>query len=871
MDTADGSLLPTRTWVMGPVLRPGERRFGRFVLEELAGRGGMGVVWRARDEVLGETVALKFLPDALTGDPRALADLRSETRQARQLSHPKIVRVHEFHADVTGAAVAMEYVEGRSLAAEIADRGVLAPESILAWLPDLAAALDFAHDEAKLVHRDLKPGNILLPATGGAKLADFGISCRISETATRCTQLLAGGTLAYMSPQQLEGGEPHPADDVYALGALLYELVTGRPPFLGGDLSYQIRKRTPLRPSRLRDSQADPLPTRWDETILACLEKTARRRPATAGEVLQALQGGSARWSRHQQSRHVWPAVGAIATAIGVALVWQGKPASTRVSIVSADSTTMRPLPPLSGPNIVGALARDLVVRLPLSGDLRNYAGERRTPSSGGELNWTEDRFDRPKQALQFTGRQRLELPLGAMFRLGGQDPFSLLAWVRVEEGDGSILSLHSTTETGAMARIHIEDNLLYGQLGKGEFDPLVIKAVPAIVDAKWHHIGMVYDGAFLRLYVDGAVAAEGSFGSAAPPVDGQTLIVGPTTLRPPRGIGREFLRGGMDEVRLYRRAVSSQEVLSLTKSEYVPPPDVATTAFYPWHRASAITTTRGRCWQSGDWRAVVTRELGPNARVADWHDVVAASFKWPRLAAELAGLPRPSAAHLTRRRERSFDGPTTYCVVRMDGVLGNDVVDHDQIAFHTLALITNDSDTTLPVLACAPSADRFRIQSVMMTPVPGPHASVHWQNDGPGAASNARCCLRLPFDFASMGAATGGLVVQLEPREGEPWVVSVEPDGQPGNARLRIDRNSSGIQRHVEFEANPAPHELVVVAWRGHLYAAVLDVGNHVSCGDLAIDSGLFAVDAISAIAVDGPARQISAATADGEWVVWQ
>jgi serine/threonine protein kinase len=176
------NLPPTRA--LHPVFGAGQRRFGRFVLERLLGRGRMGVVWQARDELLGETVALKFLIDPLICDPRAIADLQAETRRARQLAHPNIVRIHDFFADETGAALSMEYVEGRSLAATLAEKSELSPDEILAWLAGLCSALDYAQNEAHVVHRDFKPGNVMLSA-GGAKLADLGVSCRSRRRGAR--------------------------------------------------------------------------------------------------------------------------------------------------------------------------------------------------------------------------------------------------------------------------------------------------------------------------------------------------------------------------------------------------------------------------------------------------------------------------------------------------------------------------------------------------------------------------------------------------------------------------------------------------------------------------------------------------------------
>eukprot|EP01035_Chromulina_nebulosa_P061776 gene61776-84489_t len=212
----------------------------------MLGRGGMGVVWRAHDETLHEDVALKFLPDAVRWDPAAYDDLKAETRRARQLTHPNIVRIHDFVEDASGAAISMELVEGRTLTALRLEKPnkIFEVAEIAPWLPQLAAALDYAHTQARVVHRDLKPSNLMLTEAGGLKVADFGVARSLADSVTRVS-MMSAGTLVYMSPQQAMGDPPSPADDVYALGATLYELLTGKPPFHTGDVRVQLFQRKP--------------------------------------------------------------------------------------------------------------------------------------------------------------------------------------------------------------------------------------------------------------------------------------------------------------------------------------------------------------------------------------------------------------------------------------------------------------------------------------------------------------------------------------------------------------------------------------------------------------------------------------------------
>jgi serine/threonine protein kinase len=201
----------------GPTIRAmtaGQKVFGRYSLEVLAGRGGMGVVWRARDEELGETVALKFLPEIVARDPVAIDELKEETRRARRLTHPNIVRIHDFVRDELQAAVSMEFVDGTTLGQlrlQQPDK-VFSVETLGPLAAQLCAALDYAHNTGKVVHRDLKPANLLVTRDGGLKVTDFGIARSLTETHTRLTGRAAGdtsGTLLYMSPQQHRHARPH--------------------------------------------------------------------------------------------------------------------------------------------------------------------------------------------------------------------------------------------------------------------------------------------------------------------------------------------------------------------------------------------------------------------------------------------------------------------------------------------------------------------------------------------------------------------------------------------------------------------------------------------------------------------------------------
>jgi serine/threonine protein kinase len=281
-------------------LRAGWKVFGRYTLVRQLGRGGMGVVWLARDEKLELEVALKFLPENLVHDEIALDDLRRETRRCMKLTHQNIVHVYDLVDDEATAAIAMEHVEGKTLSALRLERPnrVLEAADILPWLRQVCEALDYAHTKAKIVHHDLKPGNIMVGGDGEVKVMDFGIASSIHDSASRLSKAAkagsGGGTLPYMSPQQLMGLPPSVSDDVYALGATIYELLTGKPPFFRGSLESQIQTLAPLsmaeRRAELKVADASAIPEVWEKTVGLCLAKETVKRPPGVMVVWKLLQ-----------------------------------------------------------------------------------------------------------------------------------------------------------------------------------------------------------------------------------------------------------------------------------------------------------------------------------------------------------------------------------------------------------------------------------------------------------------------------------------------------------------------------------------------------------------------------------------------------
>lgn len=272
--------------------------FNRYRLKRVLGRGGMGVVWLADDLKLERPVALKFLPSLIGLDPAAVKELKTETRRGLELSHPNIVRIYDFVDDEDEAAISMEFVDGKTLSELRAttEHGVFTAEQVARWLPGVCEALDYAHFQRKVVHRDLKPSNIMaINHDDTAKIADFGIARSISDTMQRLSfsQLGVSGTLPYMSPQQAMGERPAPTDDVYSLGATIYELLAGKPPFYRGDIPSQLTSKIPSsmleRREELEIKASDTIPKEWEDVIAACLQKDPTMRPPSAGKLLELL------------------------------------------------------------------------------------------------------------------------------------------------------------------------------------------------------------------------------------------------------------------------------------------------------------------------------------------------------------------------------------------------------------------------------------------------------------------------------------------------------------------------------------------------------------------------------------------------------
>jgi TolB-like protein/tetratricopeptide (TPR) repeat protein len=347
--------------------------FSHYSIIERLGEGGMGVVYRARDLTLHRDVALKFLNIDILDDRLAREKILQEARAISALNHPNICTIYEVGEAEGRPYLAMEYLEGHPLNREITSGG-LSPEVLVRYGIQLADALGHAH-ERSIVHRDFKPGNVIVTSSGRLKVLDFGLSLRMETKVSEDTTQYEGnrppqhpvtGTLPYAAPELLRGQEADARSDIWALGVVLYELAAGRRPFRGGtlyELSWAILREMPSPIS-------PPLPSVLQSVIDKCLDKDPSQRYHSGGEVRAALEtastasgskrvafaanAGQGAATPGTQSRR-WLLYGASAIAVLVLLVaglrWSGrKPRAPTVGVPGAiQSLAVLPLENLSG------------------------------------------------------------------------------------------------------------------------------------------------------------------------------------------------------------------------------------------------------------------------------------------------------------------------------------------------------------------------------------------------------------------------------------------------------------------------------------------------------------------------------------------
>lgn len=269
------------------VLKEGDLFAGRYRIESVLGRGGMGLVLKARDQQLDEEVAIKILRPERGLEPAFLGQLKQEIKLARRITHRHVLRTHDFGEADGIPYVTMEYLKGVTLKQLLDDRGRLPLALALRIGRQVAEGLEAAH-AVGVVHRDIKPLNVLFDARGDAKLMDFGLAAPVAATGASREGLIFG-TPRYMAPEQVRGEQVDPRTDLYALGVMLYELSAGRPPFEGGEVQDILRHQLQTPAPDVRATVPD-LPLAYANLLQRLMAKDITARPTSAAEVVEILK-----------------------------------------------------------------------------------------------------------------------------------------------------------------------------------------------------------------------------------------------------------------------------------------------------------------------------------------------------------------------------------------------------------------------------------------------------------------------------------------------------------------------------------------------------------------------------------------------------
>ena len=382
---------------VAPEVVPSERFAGRYALEALIGQGGMGRVYRARDVLVGDLVALKTLELGKDPGTDAVERFRREVRLARRISHPNVARMHDLGEHAGQHYLTMEYVDGVDLRTLIAREGPLAPARATRIALAVCEGLAAAH-AAGVLHRDLKPANVLVEKGGRVVLTDFGIARALVDEAAQRTQGTAG-TPMYMAPEQLSGGELGPRADLYAVGLMLYEMLTAALPF-SGDSPIAVAF------ARLRQPPPDPraklaVPDALAELVLHCLAREPEQRPEGAPQLAQALRA----WLENTGESEATTSPALLTSPPSLTSLPALPEAPTVVRSVSSPLSTLTsvqgvavlPLrfqgPPEQaylgeglGETLIDMLSRTRGVRVPGSGTTARFRTEREPRTVGREL-----------------------------------------------------------------------------------------------------------------------------------------------------------------------------------------------------------------------------------------------------------------------------------------------------------------------------------------------------------------------------------------------------------------------------------------------------------------------------------------------------
>ncbi len=443
--------------VRDPIAVVDDALAGRYLLESPIARGGMATVWRARDDVLARTVAVKILHDHLASDQVFLERFRVEALAAARLSHPNIVSIYDTGAEAGTREpprhfIVMEFCLGGSLDLRLTGEGPLEPDTVAGLAAEVCEALTYAH-RSGVIHRDLKPANVLMTADETLKVADFGIAKAAFARGDVTTTGAILGTVTYLSPEQLRGEEPDPRSDLYSLGVTLYELLIGRPPFQADSelaIAMMHLRETPPTPRSMKAG----IPRGLENVVMRALEKDPDKRFSSAEEMRQALEGarspsstailprvaGRAPKQRRSASgrrsgsfvRRLLPVLLLIGLAVvaGFVLVSQDNPDST---------PRQSPDPPAATQSTDAAQALDVLGVTDLDPVDPEHPEEAPLAADGDETTaWTTSTYEVSMEALGKTG-------VGLVFDLGAG---AEVGAVEVNGCGGCALELRASDQT---------------------------------------------------------------------------------------------------------------------------------------------------------------------------------------------------------------------------------------------------------------------------------------------------------------------------------------------------------------------------------------------------------------------------------------
>ncbi|WP_221033174.1 protein kinase domain-containing protein [Actomonas aquatica] len=840
--------------------QPGVVWFDRFEFVRMLGRGGVGSVWEVKDRVLEERVALKVLPEVLRWDEAGMRRIRNEVRRTRELHHPNIVRLHDLHVGEAGLAIAMELVTGRTLSTWRLglSEELAAPEDILRWLPDLASALDYAHGQG-VVHRDIKPANLILSEKGVIKVTDFGVAAQTTETLARVSTVASGGTLVYMSPQQLWGELSCTGDDVYGVGATLYELLAGEPPFLRGDLFTQVVHRTPMLINRKREAlgSSSRIPLYWEEAIAGCLAKKVEDRPSSVGELVGQLSGNGVKSRRAAKafgvvrSRHRdWLRWGLLAAgAVGLALWLRlgsdnnfassgegeiGEVAKTTSNLIAGKesgtgSDSRAKEAGLPGSRFVyGSMAVEMVCQFPFDGSTVNMVGNL-PQATQSRVAWVPDRFGREEAAARIGWGSLITYPLEEDFAVDGRHKLTVAGWVRADGNSGQFLELRPIDQGALGLSVALNRGVLMAGLrGYWGDDGVEVATILPTSHDEWFHFAVAVDDLAVTLYLNGQEQGTRTIERALPLSISPhySLILGHdqhslTSVS-------DFV---LDDLRIWRRTLDDEVVLSLWLEDDPPiAPIVHTAEFqWPWEQDHVYRSTEAQYAADDDRRAMVRAELGEVAEVADWDQLKIDAGPWPQLWAEMSGFYRDSRM-VTRGGEFSFTDKRQYEVTRMPGGIPRFFLAHAYVGEQELAL--GSWTSTPPILATVPSTGKFTVRKLGSgqsdkTRWTEERANI-WRLDHELPPSGSVSSGGSPVDvvrrhwvveLSSMAdevtairlALGSGIQVMLTSTKGRQWEIAYAGDTQGS----RVSRN---------FVLSALPHRWIIVESEGRIFQMIAE-----------------------------------------------